>query len=121
MKKKTLVTKIEYYQSQIYTLHFSIIRIDFAIMTDKGVFILFETVYFSIKILNNAFKVRNNAFKADEEVKMKVFYSTLGMYVGAGEAVFTSSLERYNGKPVYHLVGTGTTYSFFDGFFKEDT
>jgi len=62
--------------------------------------------------------IRNSAFKADEEVKMKVFYSTLGMYVGAGEAVFTSSLERYNGKPVYHLVGTGSTYSFFDGFFK---
>jgi Protein of unknown function (DUF3108) len=62
--------------------------------------------------------IRNHAFKADEEVRMKVFYSTLGMYVGAGEAVFTSSLERYNGKPVYHLVGTGSTYSFFDGFFK---
>ncbi len=62
--------------------------------------------------------IRNNAFKADEEVKMKVFYSTLGMYVGAGEAVFTSTLERYNGKPVYHLLGTGSTYSFFDGFFK---
>ncbi len=62
--------------------------------------------------------IRNNAFKADEEVRMKVFYSTLGMYVGAGEAVFTSSLERYNGKPVYHLVGTGSTYSFFDNFFK---
>ena len=62
--------------------------------------------------------IRNTAFKADEEIKMKVFYSTLGMYVGAGEAIFTSALERYNGKPVYHLTGTGSTYSFFDGFFK---
>ena len=67
---------------------------------------------------DNTCNIRNTAFKADEEIKMKVFYSTLGMYVGAGEAVFTSSLERYNGKPVYHLVGTGSTYSFFDGFFK---
>ena len=67
---------------------------------------------------NDACTLKNNAFKADEEVRMKVFYSTLGMYVGAGEAVFTSSLERYNGKPVYHFVGTGTTYSFFDNFFK---
>lgn len=67
---------------------------------------------------NDPCKIRNTAFKADEEVRMKVFYNTLGMYVGAGEAVFTSSLERYNGKPVYHLVGTGSTYSFFDGFFK---
>lgn len=62
--------------------------------------------------------IRNTSFKADEQIKMKVFYSTLGMYVGAGEATFTSSLERYNGKPVYHLVGVGSTYSFFDGFFK---
>lgn len=62
--------------------------------------------------------IRNTAFKADEEIKMKVFYSTLGMYVGAGEATFTSSLERYNGKPVYHFIGTGSTYSFFDNFFK---
>ena len=67
---------------------------------------------------NDPCNIRNTAFKADEEIKMKVFYSTLGMYVGAGEATFTSSLERYNGKPVYHLVGTGSTYSFFDGFFK---
>lgn len=49
---------------------------------------------------------------------MKVFYSTLGMYVGAGEAVFSASLERFNGKPVYHFVGDGKTYSFFDNFFK---
>lgn len=62
--------------------------------------------------------VRNTAFKAGEEVTMIVYYSTLGMYVGAGEAKFTTSLERFNGKPVYHCVGTGTTYSFFDNFFK---
>ena len=67
---------------------------------------------------DDACNIRNTAFKADEEIKMKVFYSTLGMYVGAGEATFTSALERYNGKPVYHLTGTGSTYSFFDGFFK---
>ncbi len=77
----------------------------------------FCSLSFTTAYYNNC-NIRNNAFKADEEVKMKVFYSTLGMYVGAGEAVFTSSLERYNGKTVYHLVGTGSTYSFFDGFFK---
>lgn len=62
--------------------------------------------------------VHNTAFNAGEEVTMKVYYTTLGMYVGAGEAKFTTSLERFNGKPVYHCVGTGTTYSFFDNFFK---
>jgi hypothetical protein len=62
--------------------------------------------------------IRNKAFKADEEVRMKVFYSTLGMYIGAGEATFTSSLERFNGKQVYHLIGEGKTYPTFDNFFK---
>ena len=48
---------------------------------------------------------------------MKVFYNAVGAYIGAGEATFTSSLERYNGKPVYHMVGEGKTYPFFDNFF----
>lgn len=77
----------------------------------------FCSLSFTSKI-DDTCKTRNNAFSANEEVKMKVYYSTLGMYVGAGEAVFTSSLERYMGKPAYHFVGTGTTYSFFDNFFK---
>ncbi len=61
---------------------------------------------------------KNTAFKADEVVMMKVFYSTLGMYIGAGEASFTTSLERFNGKMVYHFIGEGKTYSAFDNFFK---
>lgn len=38
--------------------------------------------------------------------------------MAAGEATFTSSLERLNGKPVYHIVGEGKTYNFYDNFFK---
>ena len=49
---------------------------------------------------------------------MKVYYSTLGAYIGAGEATFSTTLERYNGKPVYHCVGVGKSYSFFDNFFR---
>lgn len=62
--------------------------------------------------------IRNTAFKPGEVVTMKVFYSTLGMYVGAGEATFTTTLERFNGKTTYHCVGEGKSYSFFDNFFK---
>ncbi len=62
--------------------------------------------------------IRNTAFKNGEVVTMKVFYSALGAYVGAGEATFTTKLERYNGKPVYHFIAEGKTYSFFDNFFK---
>lgn len=62
--------------------------------------------------------VRNTSFNAGEEVTMKVYYTTLGVYVAAGEARFTTSLERFNGRPVYHCLATGTSYSFFDNFFK---
>lgn len=76
-------------------------------------------LYSSFSYSQNTFcGVQNTAFKAGEEITMKVYYTTLGVYVGAGEAKFTTKLTRYNGKPVYHCVGTGTTYSFFDNFFR---
>ncbi len=61
--------------------------------------------------------IKNSAFKAGEIVTMKVYY-TLGAYIAAGEATFSTNLERFNGKPVYHFVAEGKTYSFFDNFFK---
>lgn len=62
--------------------------------------------------------IKNTAFQAGESLVFKVFYNTAGMYIGAGEASFKTTLERYNGKPVYHCVGDGKSYSFFDNFFK---
>jgi len=62
--------------------------------------------------------IRNTAFQDGESVTFKVFYNTLGMYIGAGEATFTTSLERFNGKVAYHCIGDGKSYPFFDNFFK---
>ncbi|MFN0083562.1 MAG: DUF3108 domain-containing protein [Ferruginibacter sp.] len=62
--------------------------------------------------------IRNIAFKPGEKIIMKVYYNAMGAYIGAGEASFTTALNRFNGKPVYHCVGEGKTYSFFDNFFK---
>ncbi len=61
--------------------------------------------------------IKNTTFISGEKVVMKVFYNTMGAYVGAGEAVFTTTLQRFNGKAVYHCVGEGKTYPFFDKFF----
>jgi hypothetical protein len=47
-----------------------------------------------------------------------VFYTVVGAYFGAGEANFTTPLEKVAGKPVYHITGDGKTYSFYDNFFK---
>lgn len=62
--------------------------------------------------------LKNTSFQAGESVTMRVFYSTLGMYVSAGEATFNTSLERFNGKTTYHCVGEGKSYPFFDNFFR---
>jgi hypothetical protein len=75
-------------------------------------------IAFSLKAGDEFCGVKNTAFKEGEIITMRVFYSTLGMYVGAGDALFTTNLERYNGKAVYHCVGEGKTFSFFDNFFK---
>jgi hypothetical protein len=62
--------------------------------------------------------VRNTAFQAGETLKYKVSYSFARVNVGAGEASFTTTLEKMNGKTVYHVIGDGKTYSFYDKFFK---
>lgn len=73
---------------------------------------------FSLKAGNEFCNTSNTAFKDGEVVIMRVYYSTLGMFIGAGDASFTTTLEKFNGKPVYHCVGEGKTFSFFDNFFK---
>jgi hypothetical protein len=62
--------------------------------------------------------IKNTSFQAGESVTMRVFYNAAGIYIGAGEATFTTNLERFNGKTTYHCVGDGKTFSFFDNFFK---
>ncbi|HZX57988.1 MAG TPA: DUF3108 domain-containing protein [Mucilaginibacter sp.] len=61
--------------------------------------------------------IRNTAFENGETSTYKVFY-TLGVYIGAGEATFTTNLEKLGNKPVYHITGSGKTYSFYDSFFR---
>ncbi|HEY8388250.1 MAG TPA: DUF3108 domain-containing protein [Parasegetibacter sp.] len=62
--------------------------------------------------------LKNTAFQAGESITLKVFYTLAGIYVGAGEATFTTTLKKLNNKPVYHVVAQGGTYSFYDKFFK---
>ena len=61
----------------------------------------------SDKTVDDFCGMKNKAFAEGESVNMTVYYSTMGAYIGAGEATFTTALERLNGKPVYHVVGLG--------------
>jgi hypothetical protein len=62
--------------------------------------------------------LHNSAFKAGEFLLYKVYYALAGVYVPAGEASFTTTLERFNGKDVYHVIGDGKTFSFYDKFYR---
>jgi hypothetical protein len=63
--------------------------------------------------------IHNTAFLAGETLTYKVSYSLAGVTVAsAGEAVFTNTLERLNGKDVYHVTGEGHTYNFYDKFYR---
>lgn len=73
---------------------------------------------FSLKAGDEFCGLRNAAFKSGEVVTMRVYYTTLGMYIAAGDASFSVNLEKFNGRPAFHCVGIGKSYSFFDNFFK---
>ncbi len=62
--------------------------------------------------------LRNTAYQTGETITFKVYYTLAGVYVAAGEANFVVTLEKLINKPVYHIVGDGKTYNFYDNFFK---
>lgn len=62
--------------------------------------------------------LRNSAFKDGEKLYYQIFYSVIGIYINAGYASFSSEIEIYNNKPVYHIVGNGTSNTKYDFIFK---
>ncbi|MBV9961663.1 MAG: DUF3108 domain-containing protein [Parafilimonas sp.] len=62
--------------------------------------------------------IRNTAFLPNEILTYDVFYSVIGIYFNAGTATFSTTLERLNNKPAYHVVGEGHTNSNYDWIFK---
>ena len=62
--------------------------------------------------------ITNTAFVVGEQVTFHVFYSVAGAYFHAGNATFTTTLETYNNRPVYHVVGEGKTKPSYDKFYK---
>lgn len=63
--------------------------------------------------------IRNHAFKAGENLTYRVAYKLAGVHVAsAGEATFNTTYEKFNGKDVYHIIGEGKSYPFYDKFFR---
>lgn len=86
----------------------------------KNILLLVITMVLAFRLNadNEYCGIRNIAFHNGESTTFKVFYTLAGMYIGAGEANFQVRLTSLNNKPVYHVVGDGKTYSFYDSFFK---
>jgi hypothetical protein len=62
--------------------------------------------------------LNNMSFNAGEVITYKIFYNVIGLYVDAGTASFSISNEKLNAKPVYHVVGLGTSNPSYDWIFK---
>ena len=60
----------------------------------------------------------NISFNGNEQVQFKIFYNIIGLYVDAGTASFTTSIAKINNKPVYHIVGLGTSNPSYDWIFR---
>lgn len=61
-------------------------------------------------------KVTNSAFKRGEELHYRVHYGT----VNAGEAIMSVNNDNklINGRPTFHVIGTGQSKGAFDWFYK---
>ena len=85
----------------------------------KSISLVVLTILSFPLVAQNGFcELRNSAFQAGESITFKVFYSLSAANIGAGEATFRTTLEMLNRKPVYHVIGEGKTYPFYDKFFR---
>ncbi|HLF46815.1 MAG TPA: DUF3108 domain-containing protein [Chitinophagaceae bacterium] len=62
--------------------------------------------------------INNTAFIAGEQITYHVYYSVIGAYLQAGTATFTNTLEIFNNRTVYHIVGEGKTNPSYDWIYK---
>lgn len=62
--------------------------------------------------------IRNRSFQNGENISYHVFYAVAGIYISAGTANFTVTQEQLANRPVYHLVGTGSSNPSYDWIFK---
>ncbi|HNP24320.1 MAG TPA: DUF3108 domain-containing protein [Panacibacter sp.] len=85
----------------------------------KSLIILFSTlIWLKLSAGDEFCGIRNTTFNAGELITYNVFYAVAGIYVNAGTANFTLSLDKINNKPCYHVVGDGKSNPSYDWIFK---
>lgn len=69
--------------------------------------------------INASCAIKNTAFKEGEKAGFTVYYSVGSLVnVAAGSGTFTTTLEKLNGKNVYHVVGEGRTMPSYEWAYK---
>jgi hypothetical protein len=79
---------------------------------------IFLCISFPLRAGDDFCGLPNHAFQAGESITYRVYYTLAGVYIAAGEATFSCTLEKLNDKPVFHVTGEGKTFSFYDNFFR---
>lgn len=84
----------------------------------KYIFILIASLFvISVKAdvpFDDFCGIHNKTTQNGEQITYYVYYSVAGIYVNAGTAIFTNSIERLNGKTVFHIVADGKTNPSYD-------
>ena len=62
--------------------------------------------------------LHNASYQAGEKIGYTIYYSALGIFFNAGNATFTTSLDKINNHIAYHFVGDGNSNSKYDWIFK---
>jgi hypothetical protein len=62
--------------------------------------------------------IKNYSYKNGESITYKVYYKYKRFNATAGEVTFSTTYEKFNNKPVFHVKGDGKTYKNYDWFFK---
>lgn len=98
-------------KSLIYFLFFSLLTVGAVAQAQKPTPVDIDTL--EVKPLR---AITNDAFKVGEKLTYRVHYG----FVDAGEAVLEvkESPWKFNGRPAYHVVGTGKSLGAFNWVFK---
>jgi len=67
---------------------------------------------------NDFCNTENKCIQSGETLKFKVFYNLGALWVGAGEADFITRQSTLNGRSVFHITGSGSTYPSYDWIFR---
>jgi hypothetical protein len=85
----------------------------------KFLFLVFSSILsISASAQSEFCNSRNTAFADGEELYFKVWYNAGRIWIGAGEANFSVSMDQLNGKKVYHIVADGKTLKSYEWFYK---